>query len=115
MLLIPKETMKKEDLTHRRHRMLVLTKKRLPDVHSHARYWGFVEEVFHAAAPCLRAPCLTGFCAFQTSEEIKDVKADLKAVTYTTKTRGERRLEAARPAGRGFYGILTHGYLISSA
>lgn len=45
MLLIPKETMKKEDLEHRKHRMVLITKKRLPDVHSHARYWGFVEEV----------------------------------------------------------------------
>ncbi len=44
MLLIPKETMKKEDLEHRKHRMVLITKKRLPDVHSHARYWGFVEE-----------------------------------------------------------------------
>jgi hypothetical protein len=45
MLLIPKETMRKEDLEHRKHRMLLLTRKKLPDVHSHARYWGFVEEV----------------------------------------------------------------------
>lgn len=88
MLLIPKETMKKEDLEHRKHRMVLLTKKRLPDVHSHARYWGFVEE---------------------TSEEMKAVRSELGEITYSTKTRGERKIEAARPAGRGFYGIIRHG------
>lgn len=88
MLLIPKETMKKEDLEHRKHRMVLITKKRLPDVHSHARYWGFVEE---------------------TSEEMKAVRSELGEITYSTKTRGERKIEAARPAGRGFYGIIRHG------
>jgi hypothetical protein len=87
MLLIPKETMRKEDLEHRKHRMILITKKKLPEVHSHARYWGFVEE---------------------TSDEMKAVRNELGAVTYSTKTRGERTLEAARPAGRGYYGIITH-------
>jgi len=87
LVLIPKETVKVEDLEHRKHRVMVITRKKMPDVHLHARYWGFVEE---------------------TSDEMKELRSDLGAVTYTTKTRGERRVEAARPAGRGFYGVITH-------
>ncbi len=46
----------------------------------------------------------------QTSAEMKAVRSELGEITYSTKTRGERKIEAARPAGRGFYGIIRHGY-----
>jgi len=44
----------------------------------------------------------------EASEAIENVKKDTEGVTYTTKTRGERKLEAARPAGEGFYSIVEH-------
>jgi hypothetical protein len=44
---------------------------------------------------------------------MKAVRSELGEITYSTKTRGERKLEAARPAGRGFYGIIRHGYASS--
>lgn len=70
-----------------KQRLIVLTKKKLPEIHSHSRYWGFVEEV---------------------GDRFEEIHDDLDKVYYTTKTRGHRTLEAARPAGFGFYGIIEH-------
>lgn len=72
-----------------RYRLVVIGRKRLPEVESHRdRTWGFVEKVS-------RRP-----------EEIED---DLDALTYRTKTRGERHLAPARPAGEGVYALVRHG------
>jgi len=87
ILLVPKETETPEEVHHRKHRLIAIAKKKLPDVHTRSRYWGFVDEA---------------------SEEIENVRKDVDSVTYSTKTRGERKLEAARPAGEGVYAIIEH-------
>jgi hypothetical protein len=70
-------------------RLIVLGKKQLPDVHhgKHERFWGFVEKV---------------------SRSLDEVEEDLEARSYTTKTRGERHVEGARPVGEGVYGLVKH-------
>jgi len=70
-------------------RLIVLGKKKLPDVHKgkHEKFWGFVEKV---------------------SRNIDEVEEDLEARTYTTHTRGERHVEGARPVGAGVYAIVKH-------
>lgn len=67
-----------------RLRLLVVGRKRLPDVEEHEREWGFVDKV-------------TG-----SAEEIEE---ELREAEYETKTRGERHLPAARPAGEGVYAV----------
>jgi hypothetical protein len=71
-----------------RHRLLVLGRKSLPEVHDGGeRHWGFVDRV------------------------VKDPRAlreVLEEQQYGTKTRGERRVPAARPAGEGVYAIVRH-------
>lgn len=69
-------------------RLLVLGAKRLPDLRSHERNWGFVDRV-------LRQP-----------EEVREFFA---AQTYETKTRGTRHLAPARPAGEGVYALARRG------
>lgn len=64
-------------------RLLVMGRKRLPDVERHERTWGFVETVAGAAA----------------------IEKELRETDYETKTRGKRRLPAARPAGEGVYAV----------
>jgi hypothetical protein len=71
----------------RRFRALVVGRKRLPDPARHERHWAFVDRVG------------------QRAEDIEDA---LEAETYETKTRGERELPAARPAGEGRYVIARH-------
>lgn len=70
-----------------RTRRLVLGRKRLPDPDEHQRHWGFVDEVADRPEPVLD---------------------DLQRETYETKTRGERILPEARPAGEGRYAIVRH-------
>ncbi|WP_375458546.1 hypothetical protein [uncultured Enterovirga sp.] len=66
-------------------RLLVVGAKRLPDLRSHERNWGFVDRV-------LRQP-----------EEVREFFA---AQNYETKTRGTRHLAPARPAGEGVYALV---------
>jgi hypothetical protein len=71
-----------------KYRLIVVGRKKLPEVESHHdRSWGFVEKVR------------------QRPEDIED---DLDALTYPTKTRGERHLAPARPAGEGVYALVRH-------
>lgn len=63
-------------------RLMVVARKRLPDVGDHERTWGFVDMVAKSAA---------------------DIEKELREDTYQTKTRGEQHLPAARPAGEGVY------------
>jgi hypothetical protein len=71
-----------------RYRLIVIGRKRLPEVgEQHERNWGFVQKVGRRA------------------EEVED---ELKALRYSTKTRGERHLSPARPAGEGVYAIARH-------
>src|SRR6266700_1624404 len=67
-----------------RLRLLVVGRKRLPDLRRHERNWGFVAQVTRNPA---------------TIEEA------LREATYATKTRGEQRQPAARPAGEGRYAV----------
>ena len=69
-------------------RVAVLGRKRLPDPDRHERIWGFIDRVVKRGA---------------------EIEADLKEQHYTTKTRGERTLPAARPAGEGVYALVRRG------
>lgn len=69
---------------NKRYRLLVVGRKRLPDVGEHERTWGFVEMV---------------------TEDPRKLEQGLREETYRTKTRGERVRPAARPAGEGVYTI----------
>lgn len=68
----------------RKVRLLVVGRKRLPDPERHERNWGFVDTVANSASA---------------------IEKDLREDTYHTKTRGEQRLPAARPAGEGRYAV----------
>jgi len=72
------------------HRLLVVGRKRLPDPNraDRERFWGFVEKV---------------------AAEVRPIAEELKEQHYSTKTRGERQVPAARPAGEGVYRIVRHG------
>jgi hypothetical protein len=72
----------------RRLRLLIIGRKRLPEIDAHDRFWGFVDEV--ADRP----------------EQLHDA---LERRTYQTKTRGERTQPPARPAAEGAYVIARHG------
>lgn len=69
-------------------RIAVLGRKRLPDADRHERLWGFIDRVVNGGS---------------------EVEAELKEQHYTTKTRGERTLPAARPAGEGVYALIRRG------
>ena len=69
-------------------RLIVIPRKRLPEVGSHEREWAFVDTVG-------RSP-----------EEVEDA---LDRQQYETKTRGERVRPEARPAGEGVYVLARHG------
>lgn len=68
-------------------RRIVIGRKRLPAPEEHERFWGFVEEVSH---------------------QPRDISEDFAPETYGTRTRGERELPAARPAGEGRYAFVAH-------
>jgi hypothetical protein len=71
------------------YRLVIIGQKRLPPLirDANRKAWGFVEKVSSRA------------------EEVED---ELDPKGYLTKTRGERRVPAARPAGEGVYGIVSH-------
>jgi hypothetical protein len=71
----------------RRFRRIVVGAKKLPDPRAHERVWAFVAEV--ADSP----------------DELRD---DLEATTYETRTRGIRVQPEARPVGEGRYAIADH-------
>jgi hypothetical protein len=68
-------------------RLLVVGRKRLPDIGAHERAWCFVDEVV------------------QRAEELRSA---LDERTYRTKTRGVRVQPPARPAGEGAYVVGRH-------
>jgi hypothetical protein len=68
-------------------RLLVIGRKRLPNVTKHEKEWVFVEKV---------------------SRNPDDIVADLGSDQYETQTRGERVRPAARPAGEGVYALARH-------
>ena len=71
-----------------RYRLIVIGRKKLPEIEDRReRNWGFVQKVG-------RRP--------------EDVEDELDALTYETKTRGDRHLGPGRPAGEGVYAIVRH-------
>lgn len=73
----------------RRYRLLVMGRKRLPEIRDGGeRYWGFVDRVEDAAV------------------RLRD---EFEGESYQTKTRGERHVPAARAAGEGVYTLVEHG------
>jgi hypothetical protein len=71
-----------------RYRQIVIGREELPEIENGGgKYWAFVEAL---------------------SKDPKKIVDKLKAVTYETKTRGEREQPAARPAGEGVYAIVRH-------
>ena len=73
----------------RSYRLIIIGEKRLPAVSGGDRKsWGFVEKVATRA---------------------EDVEDELDPEQYQTKTRGERHVPAARPAGEGIYALVRHG------
>lgn len=71
----------------KRCRLIVIGRKRLPDVARHERNWGFVEQI----------------------GKPQELERALREETYRTRTRGERVRPAARPAGEGVYAIAAVG------
>jgi hypothetical protein len=69
-------------------RLAVLGRKRLPQAEEHERVWGFIDRVAKSGAAI--------------GDEFKEHR-------YSTKTRGERSVPAARPAGEGVYALLQRG------
>lgn len=74
----------------RNYRLAVVGGKRLPDpaASGGARLWGFVDTV---------------------TNRPDSIEKALREQSYSTATRGPRRVPAARPAGEGVYRILRHG------
>ncbi|MEO3776546.1 hypothetical protein ABGB16_06790 [Micromonospora sp. B11E3] len=73
---------------HGRHlRLLVIGRKRLPDIEEHDRFWAFVDEVV------------------DRPEQLHEA---LRARAYRTRTRGPREQPPARPAAEGAYVIARH-------
>jgi hypothetical protein len=71
-----------------RHRLIVIGRKKLPEIEDqHEKNWGFVQKV---------------------GRDAHEVEDELDRATYDTKTRGERHLAPARPAGEGVYAIVRH-------
>ncbi|KAI9016943.1 hypothetical protein BC832DRAFT_617602 [Gaertneriomyces semiglobifer] len=68
-------------------RLMTIGKKKLPEIRSRARYWGFVAAV---------------------ADNAKELSSGLEEEKYSTATRGERTVEAARPCGEGVYAIVEH-------
>jgi hypothetical protein len=71
-----------------RFRLMVIGRKKLPDLDDHERNWGFVDRIFASA---------------------REIEAELEETHYRTKTRGERVRPATRPAGEGVYVMAQDG------
>jgi hypothetical protein len=70
-------------------RLFSISKKKLPQLKQHGKYWGFV---------------------VKTSDSIEEiVKTEFEEKDYSTKTRGVRHLQGLRPVAEGVYAICTHG------
>lgn len=71
------------------YRLAVIGQKELPNPEEsgHERYWGYINFVTDTA---------------------KELQIQLGPEKYRTKTRGERHLGTARPAGEGIYRIIKH-------
>jgi hypothetical protein len=72
----------------RKHRLLIVGRKRLPDPGRHDRFWAFVYRVFRSRAAL--------------GEELGEVR-------YRTKTLGLRDEPGARPVAEGVYALVQHG------
>jgi hypothetical protein len=76
---------------HRRgkklYRLLIVGRKRLPNIAKREREWAFVEKV---------------------SSKPDEIEEELEREEYETETRGERVRPAARPAGEGVYALVRH-------
>lgn len=71
------------------YRQFVIGAKRLSEIEDGGeRNWGFVDQV---------------------TDRPQEIEQDLREQTYETKTRGERRVPAARPVGEGVYAIALKG------
>jgi hypothetical protein len=70
-------------------RVAVLGRKRLPETEGHERIWGFIDRIAKSGGAI-------------EAEEFEEHH-------YGTKTRGERTVGAARPAGEGVYALLRRG------
>eukprot|EP00884_Botryococcus_braunii_P010603 jgi/Botrbrau1/19544/Bobra.0035s0036.1 len=70
------------------NRMLIVAKKRLPDAKRKEKFYGFVEAV---------------------NASMEALTSGLGPSEYNTKTRGRRRVEAARVVGEGAYTIVDDG------
>ena len=71
----------------RRVRLLVVGRKRLPDITEHDRFWAFVDTV---------------------ADRPEQLREALEPRHYRTTTRGERNQPAANPAAEGAYVIARH-------
>jgi hypothetical protein len=69
------------------YRLLVIGRKRLPDVDKHEKEWAFV---------------------YKVSRKLGAIEEELAQEEYETKTRGDRVRSAARPAGEGVYTLSHH-------
>jgi hypothetical protein len=74
-------------------RLLVIGRKKLPEVAKGARHPEDRNWVLNAL----------------TTSKIEDLRGELEAKRYWTKTRGERFLGAARSAGEARYALIRHG------
>ena len=72
----------------KRPRLAVVGKKRLPQVGSHERFFGFIEAV---------------------ADTVESLSEGLGPRRYETKTRGTREVAAARAVGEGTYAIVNRG------
>jgi hypothetical protein len=70
------------------YRLLIVGRKKLPAPEEHDRFWAFVWRVFKDRAA---------------------LNEELGYGEYQTKTRGVRKIPAARPAAEGIYTIVRHG------
>eukprot|EP00877_Chromochloris_zofingiensis_P008477 jgi/Chrzof1/3883/Cz13g12020.t1 len=69
-------------------RLIIIPKKRLPDVHRHERFFGFVDAV---------------------ADDVKELTAWLGHKQYDTQTRGHRLQDPARLVGAGSYALAIGG------
>ena len=70
------------------YRLIIIGKKRLPEIEGNNNNWCFVKSV---------------------AKNALEIEKELRAETYSTKTLGERFQPAARPVGEGIYEIVKHG------